>query len=293
MSNSEVNIRRVRLTDHILTNVQRTLCGLTMRLLACLIGLAAGGCDAFNPAFVDLLDPTGSGQFATLNNAPGHVVIAFVNNADVDEQLLGYLEGPANLVLTGAEKRELRPRMRLRVQVTFTDGTVQTIEFIDGSRSLVEPAFAAEVEPDLNQNDLTNAVVPCDVASVVIAPGTDIEVFIPAALQRWTEETVRDATGNEVTSYRFQGEERPEFRRLDIDELDADGNVTVRRNIGRRDAPSPVAPITCGSVIAIVAEGVLKLPFLTQASSRPSYSSADNVTIARIGGRYEFRTTVQ
>ncbi len=273
----------------------RTACGtrrLVLPLVVCGLGLGACGCGSFNPAFVSLFDPTGSGQFTTLDNPSGHVVVTFVNNVVVDEQLLAYLEGPANLVLTDAEKRELRPRIRLRVQVTFTDGTVQTIEFIDGSTKLVEPAFAAEADPDLNQNDLDNVVVPCVVASVTLAPGTDIEVFIPAGLLQFGREEVFDAEGNPVTIYTLRGEEAPRFRRLEIDEIDEDGNVTVQHHIGRRDAPSPAMNPLCGSVVAIVADGVLKVPFLTQASTRPSYDLADNATVSRIGGRYEFRVTV-
>jgi hypothetical protein len=80
---------------------------------------------------------------------------------------------------------------------------------------------------------------------------------------------------------------------LQIDDVDEDGNVTLQRNIGRRDAPSPALNPLCGSVVAIVVDGVLSVPFLDEASSRPSYNVADNATAARIGGRYEFRVTVQ
>ena len=148
--------------------------------VVCAVSILAG-CGAFNPAFVSLVAP---GAAQTLDNAPGHVVIGFVNNAEVDERLLAFMESPegGNLDLTDAEKAELRPRMRLRIQITFTDGSVQTIDFITGSSNLVDPRFDALASPDLNQNDLGNVVVLCDVASVQLEPGSQIEVFIPVEL---------------------------------------------------------------------------------------------------------------
>jgi len=262
-------------------------------VLGCGLWLGLGSCDSLNPAFVGVLDPDGTGMFATMDNARGHVVIAFVNNTQVDERLVAFMEADGSLNLTPAEKQALKPRMRLRVQVTFTDGSAQTIEFIDGSRNLVDRSFDAEALPDLNQNDLSNAVVVCDVASVLIEPGTDIEVFIPVPLEQYGQEEVFDAEGNPVTRYTLRGEESPRFRRLEIDEADEDGNVTVQHNIGRRDAPSPAMNPLCGSVVAIVVDGVLAVPFLDEASSRPSYNLDDNATVSRIGGRYEFRVTVQ
>ena len=254
----------------------------------CALGL---GCGAFNPAFLNLLDTRGTGVFATLDNAPGHVAIMLVNSVDIDDTLLAFMDADGSLNMTNAEKAALRPRLRIRVQVTFRDGTIQTIEFIDGSRDLVEKGFAAEAEPDLNQNDLDNVVVLCDVASVEIAP-PDIEVFLPVSLLYFSEEEIRDATGNPVTIYRYAGELPPQFRRLEVDEVDEDGNVTVQHNIGPRDTPSPAIDPLCGSVVVITVNGVLKVPFLTAASTRPSYSSADNATVSRIGGRYEFIVSV-
>jgi len=104
-----------------------------------ILGLAWAGCggDAFSPSFIDYLDP--SGQVATLDNAPGHLVMSFINNAEVDETLLSYLESAegGGLVLTDEEKRNLRPRLRFRLQVTFGDGQQAVVEFVDGSTKLV------------------------------------------------------------------------------------------------------------------------------------------------------------
>ncbi|MGB0715037.1 MAG: hypothetical protein ACPGXK_04110, partial [Phycisphaerae bacterium] len=102
--------RNARYLTRIRRYVQGTLC----------VALVAGmGCGAFNPAFLNLLDD-GSGQFITIDNAPGHVIVSFINNAEVSERLVSYLESPegGGLVLTDEEKQNLRPRMRFRVLIT-------------------------------------------------------------------------------------------------------------------------------------------------------------------------------
>ncbi len=265
-----------------------------LRFWAVGLGMFAGGCDSFNPAFVALIDD--SGELATIDNAPGHVVLTLVNNAEVDERLLAYLESSegGNLILTDAEKRSLRPRMRMRLRVTFTDGTFAVFEFIDGSQNLVDQNFDAQAFPDLNQNDLDNAVVICDVASVELEPGSDIEVFIPVELTGYELIEVTGAAGV-ITGVTYEPRTRiaPQFRTMEIDERDADGNVTLQRNIGVRDVPSPTLNPLCGSVIAIVVDGVLAVPFLDGVSDAPSYDQGDVATVAGIGGRYEFRVSVQ
>lgn len=265
-------------------------------LVICGLGLGAWSCGAFNPAFVNLADPSGTGRFASLDRAPGHVVITLVNNAEVDERLLAFLESAegGNLVLTEAEKRTLRPRMRLRVRVTFTDGSFQIVEFIDGSRNLVDQNFDTRAFPDLNQNDLNNVVVLCDVASVQLEPGTDIEVFVPVELTGY-ELVETTTTGGVDVSVTFEPRQRtpPQFRTLEVDQVDADGNVILQSNIGVRDVPSPTLNPVCGSVIAIVVNGVLSVPFLDGVSNAPSFDREDEATIASIGGRYEFLVSVQ
>lgn len=257
----------------------------------CALGL---GCNAFNPAFLDLLDTEGTGVYAALDNAPGHVVILFVNNAEVDERLLNYLETSGGLVLTEAEKREIRPRVRIRVRVTFTDGASQVIEFVDGSSNLVDQSFNVQTTPDLNQNDLNNTVVLCDVARVEIEPGTDIEVFIPVELEVYEFREVQGAQGGEdIGTYVLREQIAPHFQALRVDNRDEDGNVILRRNIGVRDVPAPVPDPTCGSVVPITMNGVLTVPFLDEVTSAPSYDRADTPTEAGIGGRYEFIVSVQ
>ncbi len=250
------------------------------------------GCGSLNPAFVDLIDP--SGQSARLDNAPGHVVIQFVNNAEVDERLISYLESPdgGNLLLTAAEKRALRPRVRLRVQVVFRNGVQTTFEIVDGSANLIDQNFSAQATPDLNQNDLDNLVVICDVQSVSILPGST-DVFIPTALQAFQRVAINVGGTTDLTQLVFRQLLLPRFQPLQVDQVDEDGNVLVIANVGVRDQPAPVTDPICGSVITITLDGVLRVPFLDGITDRPSFDQDDAESVASIGGRYEFNVGVQ
>lgn len=250
--------------------------------------IALCGCSALNPAFVDLIDSGEGSSLVTIPNPPGHVVVAVVNRATVDEQLLAYLTGRGGIP-EGVDATTLKPRIRMRLRVTYIDGTFQTIEFITGTKNMIDPAFGAQSVPDLNQNDFDNAVVLCDVASVALEPGSAIEVFLPVSIQAYE---------NVVTDLVRSLEERqlilPQFRTLRVDDADEDGNVTLRRNIGIRDALAPMPNVVCGSVVAVVIDGVLSVPFLAAANTNaPSFDINDEQSEASIGGRYEFRLTVQ
>ncbi len=260
-------------------------------LMVCLFSgvLLWTGCGVFNAAFLNSLDATGSGAFASVDTPPGFVVITFSNNARVDERLLTHLENNG-LVLTEDEKRALRPRVRLSVRVTFTDGSFQVVQFIDGSSSLIDPAFTALAFPDLNQNDLTNVAVVCDVASVTLEPGAPIEVFVPAVLN---ELELVETTGEGGLPFRTFEQRRtitPRFQALLFDEQDVDGFV-LQRNIGIQDLPADVSDPVCGSFIGIVLDGTLSVPFHPSGNGDPSFDGADETTIGSIGGRYEFRVT--
>jgi hypothetical protein len=260
--------------------------------LGCAVALTAIGCSAFNPAFLNLIAPDGGDAFISLPNPPGFVVLALVNAAQVDEQLVTYLNQRLNW--TRAQLDELRPRVRMRLRVTYSDGTFQTVEMVDGSGTFVDPSFNAQSLPDLNQNDLTNVVARCDVASVALEPGTNIEVFVPVPLIGF--QLVEVTAGNIVSSV-FQPRTQilPQFRALQIDDVDADGNTILRRNVDVRDVLSPTTNIVCGSVVAVVVDGVLSVPFLQGVpnNSAPSFDQDDDATVASIGGRFEFRVTVQ
>lgn len=250
------------------------------------------GCTAFNPAFLALFSSEG-GQpsFVTLPNAPGHVVLAVVNNAEIDERLVSFL-GP-QLNLSEAEIRALRPRMRFRMRITYIDGTFETVEFVTGTRDFIDPDFSAEAFTDLNQNDLDNVVAQCDVASVQIEPGTNIEVFLPVELTQFELVEITNPSGGIDNEFRERERIAPGFRALLTDDVDGDGNTLLRRNIGVRDVLSPTPTVLCGSVIAIVVNGVLSVPFLDGISEEPSFDVDDEPTVAQIGGRFEFIVSVQ
>lgn len=262
------------------------------RLLACalsVLGLGLDGCGAFNPAFLSVVTP-GTGS-SGVQNVSGHVIVTVINNAEIDERLVAYLA--PRLDLTEAEIRNLRPRTRMRLLVTFTDNTTQTLEFITGSSEFVDPSFDAESAPDLNENDLETAVVLCDVASVQLEPGSAIEVFVPVNLTGF--ELVESQTEGGQTQRTFEPRTQtpPQFRVLQTDDVDEDGNTALRRNIGVRDTVAPVTNLQCGSVIGIVVTGVLSVPFLDGVSDDPSFDQDDEQTVAGIGGRYAFRASVQ
>ena len=253
--------------------------------------LLAGCGSVFNPAFTDLIDPTG--QSATLDNTSGHVIIAFVNNAEVDEGLVDYLTSTGGLDLTNTERRALRPRIRMRVLVTFTNNNTNIFEFVSGSRSLIDQNFDAEAFPDLNQNDLDNVVVLCDVARVEVDRNSPIEVFIPVQLIEYRSREIETQEGGTVLTWETVQVFNPQFRPLIPDIVDADGNTILRANIDIRDLPGPVVNPGCGGVVTIVLNGVLSVPFLTGVDDDPSFDGNDLATLAGIGGRYEFMISVR
>ena len=165
------------------------------------------------------------------------------------------------------------------------------IEFIDGSKILIDQRFSTLSFPDLNQNDLDNVVVTCDVASVQLLPGSQIEVFIPVQLNQFRRVDIINVLG--LNTFRLELDQQipPQFRALQTDELDADGNVTFRQNIGVRDAPVPVTDPFCGSVITITLEGALSVPF--SLNDEPGFDEEDLGQVGLIGGRYEFIVSVR
>ncbi len=207
---------------------------------------------------------------------------------------MNYLRTEGGLDVSDAVANALRPRMRMRVQITFTDGSVQTVEFISGSSQLVDEDFDASTVPDLDENTLDDGVMVCDVASVVVEPGTDIDVFIPVEITSFQQTDVENPQGGTTTTFVQREQFPPQFRALQADDVDEDGNVILQRNISVRDVPSPVLSPRCGSVITFVVSGVLTVPFLPEAGTNdPSFEIGDIPTAASIGGRYEFRVAVR
>jgi hypothetical protein len=264
----------------------------SVAFLLAIAGIGLSGCGVFSSSFSSLLDG-GTGAIATIENAPGHLVIAFVNSAEVDELLLSYLESAdgGSLVLTEVERRQLRPRVRLRATVTFADGTPLAVEFASGSTKLVEPRFAATAQTELNQSDVTNSVVACDVNRVEVQVNT-VEVFVPA---EWRTFTFVDPTETMPGFLQEAGRDGPEFVPLQVDDVDATTlTATVQRNISIRDLPSPVDNPTCGAVVTIQLSGVMSVPFIASPDGVvPGFDVIDTNRAASLGGRFEFQVAIQ
>ena len=253
---------------------------------AIVLGLA--GCDSLNPAFTSLVAPQAAAVYASVPNAPGYVVIALQNNVRIDGALLNFLR--PQLDLSPAEENALRARIRMRLRITHSDGTFQTVEMISGSTNFVDPDFNAQSLPDLQRNTLTNVVVRCDVASVQLEPGTEVEVFIPVELENW-ELTEVNVNGEVTIVPQRRGATPPQFRALQVDDLDEDGNVILQRNVDPRDVVTPTTNVVCGSVVPVIVDGVLSVPFFQPPN--PSFDQDDESTEAGIGGRFQFRASAQ
>jgi len=250
------------------------------------------GCNAFNSSFLALFPSSNAAINETLPNAPGHVVVAVNNQTEVDDRLQEFLY--PKLGLSDSELATLKPRVRMRIRITYSDSSFQTVEFIVGSSNLVDPAFDAESVPDLNQNDLNNAVAICDVARVELEPGTNAEVFLPVEIIQYQLVQTNTQGGQTVTDFEQRGTLEPVFWPIQVDQADENRTVTLERNVGVRDVLSPVPNVICGSTVIITVNGILKVPFLDPVSPDvPSVDQDDLETVSRIGGRYEFVVTVQ
>ena len=162
--------------------------------------------------------------------------------------------------------------------------------FVSGD-NVVDPRFQ---EVDAGEGTVNHLVFACDINSVGIDPQSDIVAFVPVELTGFELIEVT-GQGGDITGSTFEPRLRtpPGALVLQVDDVDEFGNVTVQRNIGTRDRPAPVTNVVCGSVVVIVVEGVLTVPFLSEVSNEPSYDLEDDDTIAAIGGRYTFGVFVQ
>lgn len=277
-----------QLIRRLLLTIQRFLKS-PVRMHAVLGGIVLGlaGCDAFNPAFVNIVAPNVAATSASVPNPPGYVVVTLQNNVQIQPRLVDYLL--PDLDLTPAERQDLRARIRLRLRITFVDGTFQVVEMISGSGEFVDPSFNAEALADLRTNTLTNIVVRCDVASVQLEPGTNIEVFIPVPLEIWEVVELEN-----TIELQLRGTRPPQFQALQVDDVDEDGNVILLRNIDPRNVLSPIGNLICGTVVPVVVTGVLAVPFLDEAGSgNPSFDQDDENIEAVIGGRYQFNVSAR
>jgi hypothetical protein len=247
------------------------------------------GCDALNPAFVEVVFPPDSApvQNQTADNPTGHVPVFFISNARFDGALLEYMETQG----LDVSDPDLRPRIRVQVTVEFTDGSSRIMEFLDGSR-ISQSAVVVEgetevavVPPDLARPSLNNQVAQCDVSTVVVTQGS-IEVYIPVFWAEFEQVEIQDV-GIEI---RVVETFPPQFYVLQVDDVDERGNTTTLRNIGIRDVPGPILSLTCGSVVLYSLEGTLQVPFV---GGFPGYFQDNEAIIAAFPGRFAVKTQVR
>jgi hypothetical protein len=278
------------------------------RTFGLLAGIAAitlvGGCDALNPSFVNVLLPSDIEPPQTAQAASGYIPIFFVSNAVFDGELLQYLEELG----VDLENVDLRPRVRAQVFVQFQDGSTRTLEFLDGGQlsqlstlSVDETGGETEVvavlPPDLDRPPLNNQVMQCDVDLIDLDfENLGVEVYVPVFYGTFVVENV-DLIGlvKRLTQL-FQ----PQFVQLESDDLDASGDLVIVNNIDIRDIPGPINQITCGSVIAYVLDGTLRVPFVTgpfaegiEGAVFPGWLEDDEASEANFPGRYRIRALVR
>ena len=275
-----------------------------LRVGAAVVAMTAplwgAGCSALNPAFVDTLafvDQDSIIASSTLENAPGHIPVMLVNNTIFSSELLAFLEReqPGSI----PDDPDLRPRLRFRVTVMFTDGNSTTFEFVDGSQLVQGDPIVGDPDfdlgtlilpSDLTENALTNAVVLCDVALVTI-DGL-IEMFVPVNLK---EIQVEDAGQGTEPTRQLATITLPQFVPLLVDEVDANGTVVTLRNFGVRDIPAPATNLLCGTVVAIVLNGTLTVPFVVDENGEtvPGFLDTDVGSQTSIPGRFDLELTLQ
>jgi hypothetical protein len=270
--------------------------------MALLTSLSAAGCSALTPQAVAVIFPADVAATLvddTLDNPPGHVVLIFINNTRFDGNTRQYLQDQGvDVEATDA------PRVRFRVNVSFSTGTSNAFEFVNGSDAIdTVIEFEDEegniivrevsVPPDLIENDLENFVVICDVAGVdPVTPFTSstspIDMFVPTFLKEIT--VVRSEFG--ITQRELVTTVPPGFVPLLVDEVDETGAITLQRNFGTRDIPGFPNQLFCGAVVTFVLSGDLTLPFVVDETdtSVPGYLDTDVNAQAAIPGR--FRLTV-
>jgi len=216
------------------------------------LALALPCCDAFNPAFVDVLGPGVASPRGP--DSSGHVVIAFRNDTIFDERVLQDLVD-AGLNRDLLDTPNLRPRVRMLLQITFLNRETLQVEFNDGSSTIIDPSINASEFPDLTRTQQNNLVVQCDVARVDLLGLPSI--FVP----EFFEFTRIDPGDANTRPFRVRTRvDPPQFAVLQRDTVDQLGNTMVLRNIGVRDAPAPAIAPNCGSVVTITMSGTLTLP---------------------------------
>ena len=227
---------------------------------------------------------TGEVSGFTMDNAPGHVPMIFINNTRFDQNLLDYLEE------TGVDVSDpnIRPRVRVLVEITYANGNTNEVEFVDGS-SVIEglsDGTSYATPPALTEFTLTNTVLVCDVARI---EPTRIEVFVPTTMTTIGFEEVNDQVIRTAVAYL-----PPQFVTLLPDMLDSDNNVSVIRNFDVRNAPVEVDRVQCGSVIGFTISGTLSISYASIGGSFiPGYLEDDTVRQSANPGRFKFTTNIR
>jgi hypothetical protein len=259
---------------------------------------AISGCASlFNPSFLSLVttptpDATGVVNDVTLANAPGHVPVFLINNTRFDSALIDYME---SLGIDTSDPN-LRPRVRVRTAINYVNGNSNTIEFLDGSDIVQGTVLTDEgiqenplVPRQLTENSLTSVVAICNVESV--QPDASIEVFVPVFLK-----VIGFESTNILFNVRTLNETiPPRFTILQRDDVDANFNVTLQRNFDIRDVPVPARGVQCGSVVAFILSGTLRVPFVVDelGQTAPGFLDTDGAAEASNPGRFEVQTTVR
>ncbi len=258
---------------------------------SCLLVCVTGCSSVLSPAFMDYFASPSPGQTGTvsgysMDNAPGHVPLFLINNTRFSQSLLDYLES------TGVDISDpsLRPRVRVRVNIEYTNGNTNTVEFLDGS-DIVQGDLDTNtliVPPELTEYTLTNMVGVCDISRI---EPEQVEVFVPVWLTR-----IEYVEGSDNVLYRaISGLVSPRFVVLEADELDDDNNVTLLRNFDVRSAPVPVNDVQCGAVVGFTISGTLTTTFdtINGTSFFPGYLLEDTVGQASNPGRFKFTTSIR
>lgn len=213
----------------------------------------------------------------------GLLLVEFVNEARIDESLYPFLLRDPTEVL--------RPRFRFGLRVTFADGSDLVYRLTSGTPGIVQAPFQPNDFPDILGPDLFPIHFPCENVRRVEIDST-IDVFLPVRLYGYEFVEPQGDGGQVFHRYELRDTTPPNFHRLEVDDVDVDGNVLMLRNVGVRDLPAPVVNPLCGTTIVFRVDGTLDAPTLATVEQQPAYDRDDLAAVARLGGRYAFRVTI-
>lgn len=270
--------------------VNRTVTWAFTGLLAA-VSLTAISCDSLNPSFVEVIGGQPDGPVSR-----GHVAVVLANGTTFNQQLLEFMvaEGLDPSIM---ETPNIRPRIRVRVLITFTNGGVTTVELVEGTPGIIQGGFDPSAFVDITDGDLNNYIIQCDVARVDVISA---EVFVPVEFRTFREDDTNLIVVGGVLQNQFVVDqtEQPQFLALRRDDLDGFGNILVRRNFDVREAPAPALDLLCGTVVGLELRGQLDVSFFTglvegAQQTVPGVDVEDLAARASHPGRFEFLTSVR